>query len=116
MFSGSLAREGNVMSAFGTKRKSADRVTRSGSGRKADIRLQCRLMNPTDISGTPPGRPVDTGPSQTRRPADKMLHPRSSSVLVSFNLVYQLVTKDQYAILRTTKDAFEQFEIVGQEF
>lgn len=43
------------MSVLGTKRKSADRVTRSGSGRKADIRLQCRLMNPTDISGTPPG-------------------------------------------------------------
>ena len=45
-----------------------------------------------------------------------MLHVRSSSVLVSFNLVYQLVTRSQYAILVQQKKAFEQFEIVGQEF
>ena len=60
------------------------------------------------VSGTPPGRPVDKTQDQAKPGGllDKMLHLRSSSVVVSFSLVYQLVTQSHYTILSTTKDSF----------
>ena len=49
-----------------------------------------------------------------RGTSDKMLHLRTSSILVSFKLVYQILTKSQHAILSTTKKLLSKFEIVGQ--
>ena len=86
--------------------RSADRVARSGSGGKRTC-VQCPLMTPIGPKEEPSGQ-LDLQHRRTkpRGLLDKMLHLGYSSVLVSFNLIYQLVTKNQYPIISITKESF----------